>query len=670
MHQIISVVVTYNRKELLLECLNALLHQTYSDQRILIVDNHSTDGTKDAISSFIDNKKVFYHDTMENKGGSYGFYLGCKLAVKMGCDEIWLMDDDCIPTETALESLVLSADKKNNDFGYLSSKVLWKDGSMCQMNIPKKDIGRHISNYDSDQKICIASFVSLFIRSAVIEEVGLPMKDFFIWGDDWEYTLRISKKHTSYFVPESVVTHKSKTNFGVNIAKAEESMLPRYQYAYRNECYFYRQGGFYGRLYLFIKIWLHTFRVLFSKCNRKATRLKYIYKYTWKGFFFHPHIDFEFNHESELNILEFFGDDISYGGQEMFMINLYRNIKNPNHHFTFATPFSFTNKELPVLLQQRNDSSVALNFRNSKLTKKKNICKGLRKILKSKKYDIIHIHSGSIYTLLYASKIAKKLHVKKIIVHSHLGGEMNVLYRLIKHKSDKTIDKYASIYLACSEVAAKWKFPDKILNTHNYIVLKNGIDIQKYTFDNDRRIRIRKELGLTDSFTMIHVGRFAKEKNHEFFLSILPAIKEKIPDFRFICIGSGDDKEKFQENASSIDLLNHFIFLENINNVNDYLFASDCFLLPSLHEGFPIALIEAEATGIPCIYSFLVTSEALLTDRVIQLSLEEKDKWIKEILEIHDCKCFSRESYAGIIKKHGFDSLESARQLEKIYNDR
>lgn len=666
MHQVISVVVTYNRKDLLLECLNALLHQTYTNQRILIIDNHSTDGTKDAISSFVDNKKVLYHDTMENKGGSYGFYLGSKLAVEMGCDDVWMMDDDCIPSQTALEKLVSFAE--TNEFGYLSSKVLWKDGKMCEMNIPKKDIGRHIKDYDSTQRVCIASFVSLFIRSKVIEDVGLPMKDFFIWGDDWEYTLRISKKYPSYYVPDSIVTHKSKTNCGVNIAKSDDSMLPRYQYAYRNECYFYRQGGLYGRLYLFMKIILHTFRVLFSKCRHKCLRLKYIYKYTWKGLFFHPHLDFAFNNHSDVEILEFFGDDISYGGQEMFIINLYRNMNNAHHHFTFATPFSFNNKELPILLEKKQDSFIALNLKNNSITKKKNIKKGLNIILKTKKYDIIHIHSGSVYTLLTAAKIAKKSQVKKIIVHSHLGGEMNWKYRLIKHKSDKNIDKYASVYLACSEVAAQWKFPKEILTDRKYTILKNGIDLAKYTFNNDTRLRIRNELGLDTSFTMIHVGRFAKEKNQNFFLEILPEIQKAIPDFRFICIGAGADKKCFQQTISSLGLIKHFIFLENINNVNEYLFASDCFLLPSLHEGFPIALIEAEATGIPCIYSTLVTKEALLTDRVSQIPLDNKSEWISKILEIHNQESCSRESYIDIIKKQGFDSIESANLLENIYD--
>ena len=669
MKRVITVVVTYNRKDLLKEGLQALLSSDYENNRILIVDNASTDGTSEMLTEYIDNRKVFYFNTGKNMGGSYGFSFGSKKAVEMGCDYVWLMDDDCIVKKDSLSKLVLFAQKKKDEFGYLSSKVLWKDESMCYMNIPKSDIAKRIKDYDRDQRICIASFVSCFIKEKVIEEVGLSMADFFIWGDDWEYTYRISKKHPSYYVSDSVVVHKSKTNTGVNIVSAPDDILPRYRYAYRNESYFYHQAGLYGRLYLFFKVMLHTARVLFKHCDKKMTRLKYIYKYTFEGSHFRPHIDYVYSKGSDIKVLEYFGDPIVYGGQEIFMINMYRKMKDGNIHYVFGTPFFVQNKELPGLVQQRGDSIEKQQLRERGIIRKHNIIKGLKEILDKTRPDVIHIHSGSVYTLYECAKVAKKKKVKTVIVHSHLGGEMNFKYRLIKKKSDKNIMKYADYYLACSKLAAEWKFPKEILDHKQYILINNGIDLEKYRFNSEIRKSIRKQLGIDEeAFTLIHIGRFAPEKNHAFFLKLIPSLVERIPSFRFICIGAGDTKEEFRKELEELHVLDKFVFLQNINNVNEILFAADCFLLPSLHEGFPIALIEAQATGLPCIYSTLVTEEAKIEPDCLSCSLDDLDGWLNRIYEIEkEGRKPNRKEAVEIMKDRGFDSETSARLLEDIY---
>ena len=116
----------------------------------------------------------------------------------MGCDFVWVMDDDCIVHKDSLTEL-LNADKQlNGNYGFLSSKVLWKDNSICKMNIPKKTFSTWLKEFDKPiQKIAMASFVSLFVKTDIIKEMGLPIKEFFIWTDDWEFTRRISRKHKS-----------------------------------------------------------------------------------------------------------------------------------------------------------------------------------------------------------------------------------------------------------------------------------------------------------------------------------------------------------------------------------------------------------------------------------------------------------------------------------------
>lgn len=293
MNSIATVVVTYNRKTLLLENLQHLLDQTYDGFDILVVDNHSTDGTKDAIASYLQNERIVYYDTGSNLGGAGGFQYGLKKAVESGYDYIWLMDDDSLPTETALEELVKANDDYNGEEGFLSSKVIWTDGEICNMNIQRLSATKKVKDFSAPRiPIVVASFVSLFVPAKVIRDVGLPFKEFFIWTDDWEYTKRIANKYPCYLVTDSVVVHKTASNTGSNIALDSEERLGRYKYAYRNEMYFYKREGVKGLFYYGAKVLLHSYRVLRYAPANKKERLKIIYSNAVKGLSFDPSVEY------------------------------------------------------------------------------------------------------------------------------------------------------------------------------------------------------------------------------------------------------------------------------------------------------------------------------------------------------------------------------------------
>ena len=290
--KVVAVVVSYNRKVLLKECVNALLNLRCDYLTVLIVDNCSTDGTEEYIKDLISDKVVYYN-TGANLGGAGGFNFGIKKAMELNADYIWIMDDDCIVQENSLTALMDFAKFKNGDFGFLSSKVLWKDGTLSKMNIQRRSISDKKFNADNGvQKIRIATFVSLFINRSAVDSVGLPIKDFFIWGDDWEYTYRISDKFDCYYVPGSVAVHKSAVNMGSNIAVDDLARLDRYFYSYRNEGYFYRKIGFKGKIYYLLKVSYHICKVVFSKRKHKRRRLSVLFK----GFFaskkFKPDIEY------------------------------------------------------------------------------------------------------------------------------------------------------------------------------------------------------------------------------------------------------------------------------------------------------------------------------------------------------------------------------------------
>lgn len=293
--KVIAVVVTYNRKELLKEAIEALLNQEYNNCEVLVVDNASTDGTREYIDELLKDTRVHYENTGANLGGAGGFNYGMKKAYELGYEYIWIMDDDTIPYKESLLEIMNADTVLQGKYGYLSSIALWKDGTPCKMNRQKlcKDW------YDEAQflnkslvRTYYSTFVSFFIKASVIKEIGLPIKEFFIWGDDVEYSNRISKKYNCYIVGNSQVLHSTNNNEGSNIAKDDEKRIPRYKFAYRNEMYIAKKNGIKGICRQFAKIILHIFRVLIKSKGYRLRKIGIILGSSFKGIFFNPKVEY------------------------------------------------------------------------------------------------------------------------------------------------------------------------------------------------------------------------------------------------------------------------------------------------------------------------------------------------------------------------------------------
>lgn len=215
--QVCAVVVTYNRKALLIECLNALLAQTCSVDQILLIDNASTDGTPELLreKGFLDNSLVEYLRMSTNTGGAGGFHEGINWAYKEGFEWIWVMDDDTIPNPSALNELFLAYQRfdESQQPSLLTSKVIWLDGSLHPMNNPAIKISDHekviLAAQHSTLSVRHATFVSTLIHRITVEKYGLPIADYFIWADDIEYTARILQNEFGVLVPSSLVLHKT-----------------------------------------------------------------------------------------------------------------------------------------------------------------------------------------------------------------------------------------------------------------------------------------------------------------------------------------------------------------------------------------------------------------------------------------------------------------------------
>ena len=292
MKKVAAVIVTYNRKELLKECIGCILSQQGYVPDIIVVDNDSSDGTEDALAPYVEAQRVFYFNTGSNLGGAGGFQYGIRKGVELGYQYLWLMDDDCMPKDTALRAL-LSAAKHHPDFGFLSSKALWKDGSICKMNVQRAELTKNVTDFNRKLiPVVMASFVSLFIKTDIVRELGLPIKEFFIWTDDWEFTRRISRKYPCYLVTGSEVVHKSNLNIKADVSSDTPDRLDRFRYLYRNDVYLYRREGLRGFTYECVRLTFHCVRVLLKSEDHKLKRIQKIVTGTLEGLRFHPEIEY------------------------------------------------------------------------------------------------------------------------------------------------------------------------------------------------------------------------------------------------------------------------------------------------------------------------------------------------------------------------------------------
>ncbi|MGC0055118.1 glycosyltransferase family 2 protein [Brucella pituitosa] len=236
-----AVVVTYNRLEKLRGCLEALSRQTREVRHIHVVDNNSTDGTREWLKANSQRLNLILHLLDHNSGGAGGFNTGIRAATKMDADWVWVMDDDVVPEPSCLQAAMESPfsiqhQAGSRTVGFLSSRVEWIDGSLCVMNIPvaKWPWNSTFREMPSSLPCVSCSFVSCFISREAIQKVGLPVKEFFIWHDDTEYTRRVSEHFDCFYVDTSVVIHVTPRNMLPTYSEISKHNIWKYKYDIRN----------------------------------------------------------------------------------------------------------------------------------------------------------------------------------------------------------------------------------------------------------------------------------------------------------------------------------------------------------------------------------------------------------------------------------------------------
>lgn len=241
MVSVAAVVVTFNRLEKLKNVVAAIEAQSLPVATLFVIDNASTDGTRDYLASLVSTVPVEVVTMERNLGGAGGFSEGMSRGYSSGADHVWIMDDDCYPEPEALSRLIdgfnASVESLGPEVPFACSAVKFTDGTICEMNnpVPTWDWGRLLIAGQQVVMVSACSFVSVLIPRWAIAEYGLPYASYFIWFDDREYTLRLSKRCPGVQVLDSVVVHDMGDNKGVNFAMVNASNYWKFAYGVRNE---------------------------------------------------------------------------------------------------------------------------------------------------------------------------------------------------------------------------------------------------------------------------------------------------------------------------------------------------------------------------------------------------------------------------------------------------
>ena len=295
MNDTAAVVVTYNRCDMLRQNIDCLLNQKEAACDIYVIDNASTDQTREMVQSFTD-ERVHYFNTGANLGGAGGFEWGVRQAVRDGYRYVWLMDDDTLPSDTALCEFFRADEELKGNWGAMNSAAYWVDSSVDNMARAKTGLFSRVSDEAVKSgklvKLAGCAFVSLLVKSEVVRDVGLPIGEYFIWTDDLEYTGRIARKYNIYLVSRSKVTHARKENMRVDFARESLDRIDRYRHIYRNDVHCYRQYGVKGWVYLAVKFGYTVMNILLRSKGSRLAKIKIVLEGFREGFRFKPKINF------------------------------------------------------------------------------------------------------------------------------------------------------------------------------------------------------------------------------------------------------------------------------------------------------------------------------------------------------------------------------------------
>lgn len=358
--------------------------------------------------------------------------------------------------------------------------------------------------------------------------------------------------------------------------------------------------------------------------------------------------------EQPLRIAQIMGK-MENGGVEAVVMNYYHHIDRNKIQFDFIVD---------------NDSScpqekeiIALGGRIYRITPYQSILKNMKDLeglFRKNRYKIVHsqLTTMSVFSLA----VAKKCGVPVRICHGHnTAAKGEGMKNIMKYTLRPFAKLFATHYFACSKYAGKWLFGEKAVRSGKVKILRNAIDLERFSFSQENRDAVRKELNIENKFVVGHIGRFAYQKNHEFLLDIFQEIYKKNQNSVLLLIGEGPLEEQIRLKAKEFPE-GAVKFLGVRSDTYRLYSAFDVFCLPSKYEGLPVVGVEAQANGLPCVFSDAMTREVKLLETVTFLNINEPAAtWAKIFLK-------DRLDNAGeIVRSSGFDIRLQAQKLEKTY---
>lgn len=298
-------------------------------------------------------------------------------------------------------------------------------------------------------------------------------------------------------------------------------------------------------------------------------------------------------------------------------------------------------------------------------------------------YKIIHSHLEE--RSYFALKIAKQMKVPIRIVHAHSMPKHFDIKMPVRYYFRKKVQKYCTHRFACGEEAAKWLFGTNACielkdavesgNLSAYpILMKNAVDTTEFYADETKRKKIRKQLKIKDKELVIgHIGRFTYEKNHPFLVDIFNIVNQYMPDSRLLLIGGGkpqkevETKANIKKKVKQLGINSKVKFLGVRDDINDLMNGMDILVMPSISEGFPVTLMEAQSAGLRCLVSDRVSYQCNVTEEMQYMSLEQgEEEWANKILSFCTLQ-LNAEEMNEKVKVAGFDIKQNAEWLEKFY---
>lgn len=359
-----------------------------------------------------------------------------------------------------------------------------------------------------------------------------------------------------------------------------------------------------------------------------------------------------------LNVVHY-GLSTNTGGIETYLLTLARNVDRERFHFDFV----HTRAGTPCFHHELS----ALGSRFFPITPRRESLRrnraDLDAVFGSGRFDILHCHLN---TLSYVEPIRAALrHGVRVVVHSHNSGAPDSrVTRLLHRLHSITLPRERISMVAVSRLAGEWLFGADA----PFTVLNNGIDVEMFRFDPAERGRLRRELGVEDRLVVGNVAAFLFAKNHAFTVRVFEQVLRQRPDAVLLLVGEGPLQEETRELVQQAGLEDSVRFLGKRSDVPGLLSAMDRLLFPSLYEGFPLAVLEAQAAGLPTLVSDAVTDEVVVADICRRVPLDASPTiWAEALLSLGDG--IPREGGADAVAAAGLSVSAVTRKVERIYQD-